>query len=157
MNASKMARAVAPYLATMVVALAACTVAVATPRAVPAGTFNGCPHAVWPLPGPLASYAPTVRVVVGRFVATTLAHRSKKPKEFVGARTTGVRLVSGWLPSGWIKAECGRTVWERSVAVSVYFPAMDLPHNPIGRCNDCDHITLITSRTSSGWTVWGIY
>jgi hypothetical protein len=56
-----------------------------------------------------------------------------------------------------IKDECGTTVWERSVEVGVYFPAMDLPHNPIGRCNAYDRITLFPSRTSSGWTVWGIY
>jgi hypothetical protein len=34
---------------------------------------------------------------------------------------------------------------------------MDLPHNPIGRCNACDRITLMASRTGKGWTVWGIY
>lgn len=92
-----------------------------------------------------------------RFVATTLARRSKTPKQFVGARTTGVSFVRNWLPSGWIKNECGKTVWLRSIAVYVYFPAMDLPHNPIGHCNDCDHMVLITSRTRRGWTVWGIY
>jgi len=157
MNASNVARAAAVHVAAMVVALAACTVAAAAPRAVPAGTFNGCPHGVLPLPSPLASYAPTVRKVVLRFVATTLAHKSNKPKEFVGARTLQVALVSRWFPSGWIRDECGKTVWERSVEAGVYFPAMDLPHNPIGHCNDCAHITLIASRTANGWTVWGIY
>jgi hypothetical protein len=152
-NASNVTRAVAICLAAVTAALAECAAAAAAPRAVPAGTFNGRPHDVLPLPGPLASYAPAVRKVVLNFVATTLAHESKKPNEFVGARTLQVALVSRWLPSGWIKDECGKTVWERSVEVGVYFPAMDLPHNPIGRCNACDRITLITSRTSSGWTV----
>jgi hypothetical protein len=30
--------------------------------------------------------------------------------------------------------------------VSVYFPAMDLPHNPIGHYNDCDQITFVASE-----------
>jgi len=68
-----------------------------------------------------------------------------------------VTLVRDWLASGWIKEECGRIVWQRSVAVGVYFAAMDVPHNPIGHCNDCDHITFITARTSSAWRVWGSY
>jgi hypothetical protein len=156
-NASNEARAVAVCLAAVSAALAACTVAGATPRAVPAGTVSGCPHNVLPLTAPLTVYAPSVRRAALRFVATTLAQRSKNPKQLVGAKTLQVALVSRWLPSGWIKDECGKTVWERSVEVGVYFPAMDLPHNPIGRCNACDRLTLIASRTPEGWTVWGIY
>lgn len=65
--------------------------------------------------------------------------------------------MRSWLPSGWIKSECGATVWERSLAVAVYLPALDLPHNPVGRCGDCDHLTFIASRVRDGWTVWGVY
>lgn len=119
--------------------------------------LHGCPPGVLPLTRPLASYARPVRSAVLHFVATTFARSAKNPKQFVGARTTGVELVRNWLPSGWIRDECGRTVWERSIAVFVYFPAMDLPHNPIGHCNDCDHTTFIASRTATGWTVWGVY
>jgi hypothetical protein len=144
-------------LAIAVSAISACAPAIAAPQSVPTGTFNGCPQHVLTLPGSAASYAPTVRTVVLRFVATTFARRSKTPKQLVGARATGVQLVRHWLPSGWIKRECGNAVWQRSIAVFVYFPAMDLPHNPIGHCNDCDHISFITSRTPTGWTVWGLY
>ena len=129
----------------------------ASGRSVPFGTFSGCPPHVLPLPDSAAQYAPTVRKVVLRFVATTFALRSKTPKKLDGARTTGVLLVRHWLPSGWIKSECGRNVWERSIAVQVYFPALDLPHNPIGHCNDCARLIFIASRTSTGWTVWGEY
>jgi hypothetical protein len=131
--------------------------AIASGKSVPAGTFSGCPRHVLPLPGSAASYAPTVRKVVLRFVATTFAPTSKRPKKLGGARTTGVLLVRHWFPSGWIKSECGRSVWERSIAVQVYFPALDLPHNPIGHCNDCARLMFVASRTSTGWTVWGEY
>jgi len=123
-------------LAIAVLAISACAAAAAAPRSVPTGTFNGCPQHVLPLPGSAASYAPTVRTVVLHFVATTFARRSKTTKQLVGAETTGVQLVRHWLPSGWIKSECGTAVWQRSIAVFVYFPARDLPHNPLGRCND---------------------
>jgi hypothetical protein len=145
------------WLAVAALAISAGSPASAAPQNVPAGTFYGCPHHVLPLPGSAASYASTVRAVVLRFVATTFARRSKTPKQLIGAQTTGVQLVRDWLPSGWIKSECGNAVWQRSIAVFVYFRAMDLPHNPIGHCNDCDHITFITSRTATGWTVWGLY
>ena len=152
-----MTRAAAVCVTAVTAAFASCTVAAATPGAVPAGTFNGCPRGALPLSAPLASYAPTVRKVVLRFVSTTLAHRSKTPNQLVGARTLQIALVSRWLPSGWIETECGKTVWERSVEVGVYFPAMDLPHDPIGHCNACDRLTLIASLTRSGWAVWGVY
>ena len=150
-------RVAAVCLVAGALASTASGVAAAAPQTVPAGTFSGCPHSVLPLPGPLATYAPAVRTTVLRFVATAFAHRSKNPKQLVGARASGVTFVRDWLPSGWIKDECGKTVWQRSVAVGVYFPAMDLLHNPVGRCNDCDHITFITARSPTGWMVWGEY
>jgi hypothetical protein len=123
----------------------------------PAGTFRGCPSSVLPLPGSAAAYAPVVRNVVLGFVHTGFAQMSRTPKKLVGASTGRVLLVRNWLPSGWIKTECGQIVWQNSIAVGVYFPAMDLPHNPIGHCNACDRITFLASETTRGWTVWGDY
>jgi hypothetical protein len=65
-------------------------------------------------------------------------------------------LVRQWLPSGWIKQECGLTVWRRSIAVAVYFPRLEKPHNPIGDCNACAVLTFIAARTGD-WTVWARY
>ena len=134
-----------------------CAVALAAPRGVPAGTFNGCPHAVEPLPSPLASYAPAVRGVVLAYVRTSFARTASTPAKVAGARTTGVFLTRKWIPSGWIKSECGASVWRWSVGVGVYFPALDKPHNPVGRCSDCARITFLLARTRSVWTVWGDY
>jgi hypothetical protein len=132
--------------------------AVASRSGVPPGTFSGCPHDTRPLPGrPLAAYAPTVRKAVLQFVRTSFVHLFKTPPKIAGARTTQVFLVTNWLPSGWIKRECGIALWRRSVGVSVYFPAMDPPHNPVGHCNACSHLAFLASRTLGGWTVWGDY
>ena len=120
------------------------------------GTFGGCPHDALPLPArPLRSYERTVRVAVLQFVRTSFVHISRTPGKLVDARATGVFLVRQWLPSGWIRSECGARVWRRSVGVGVYFPKMDPPHNPVGRCNDCAHVTFLASRTPGGWAVWG--
>jgi hypothetical protein len=122
----------------------------------PPGTFNGCPHDALPLPaGPLSSYQREARIAALQFVRTSFVHISRTPRKLVGARTTGVFLVRHWLPSGWIKTECGIGAWRRSVGVNVYFPKMDLPRNPVGRCNDCARITFLASRTLGGWTIWG--
>lgn len=112
------------------------------------GTYHGCPRSVQPLPAPLASSVPALRADVLAFARARVKQRG---------RVTDVRLVQNWLPSGWIARECGTAVWRRSVAVSVYFPALDPPHNPIGHCNSCASITFIASRTASGWTVWARY
>jgi hypothetical protein len=144
-------RAAATLFASVLVVLAA---AAAARAGVPAGTFHGCPAHVLPLP---TSYEPALDRIVLHFVHDPLAARSKDPSYVDGARVTGRILVRRWLPSGWIKDECGRLVWERSVAVSVYFPKLDLPHNPVGHCNECAVSLLIASWTARGWTVWGIY
>jgi hypothetical protein len=77
--------------------------------------------------------------------------------QLVGARVRLVILVRDWGPSGWIKSECGRKVWRNSVAVDVYFPRLDKPHNPVGHCNACAHLTFLAARTPGGWSVWGRY
>ena len=116
--------------------------------AVAPGTFHGCPRGVLPIPTP---YLAAVDRAVLRFV------RVKHAGDGVGAYGVDTRLVRRWLPSGWIKDECGRVVWERSVAVTIFFPKLDLGHNPVGRCNACAHLTYIAARTERGWTVWGNY
>jgi hypothetical protein len=71
-----------------------------------------------------------------------------------GAKEKAPFLVTDWLPSGWIRAECGLKVWKRSVVVTFRLPAMEYP-NPKGPCSDCAHVTLLLGRTAHGWTAWG--
>jgi hypothetical protein len=118
----------------------------------PSGTFAGCPHGALPLPGPASAYAAATRTVVLRLV-----HAHPSHAKTAGATTDFVQLVRQWQPSGWIKSECGLRVWNRSLVVGVYYPAMDPPHNPVGRCNDCARIRFILSKTQRGWLVWGFY
>jgi hypothetical protein len=93
-----------------------------------------------------------------QFVRTSLPNiGNQSADQLVGARIRQMILVRHWLPSGWIKQECGVTVWHNSVAVDVYFPRLDKPHNPVGHCNDCAHLTFLTARIRGGWTVWGDY
>jgi len=151
-------RAFASVVAVVAALGVLCGAALATTPGVPPGTFSGCPHDTRPLPvQPLATYAPSVRNAVLQFVRTSFTHISHKPAKLDGARTTGTFLVTRWVPSGWIKSECGLTLWHRSVGVNVYFPAMDPPHNPVGHCNDCAHIVFLAAPTGGGWTVWGDY
>lgn len=73
-----------------------------------------------------------------------------------GAQVGQPFFTRKWLPSGWIRTECGVKVWQRSVAVGVRFPAMEYP-NPKGPCNDCAHVTLLLGKTRHRWVVWGNY
>ena len=126
----------------------------AATTATPAGTFAGCPRGPLPLTGPLASYAPAARTRVLSFVR---AHTSRLTLKVDGARANRVLRTSAWLPSGWIKSECGLLVWKRSLAVGVFFPAMDPAHNPVGRCASCASITYLIAKLPRGWVVWGNY
>jgi hypothetical protein len=83
------------------------------------------------LPKPALAY-----VTVSRRVTMQFVREHPLGMKTAGAKMNGVLLVRHWLPSGWVKSECGLRVWERSVIVGVYYPAMDPPHNPIGHCND---------------------
>lgn len=144
--------------AVLAVVVASTTTARATPGGVPVGTFAGCPREVRPLPPRLADYEPAVKRTALDFVRTGFRkYAQSPPSALVGARVRQVLLVRHWLPSGWIKAECGLLGWERSVAVLVYFPRLDKPHNPVGHCNACAQLTFLLSRTRGGWTVWGRY
>jgi hypothetical protein len=144
-----------------VVLFAALLVGIAAARArstPPFGTFNGCPRETQPLPERVAAFERPLRGTVLRFVHTAFPRISKaRAEQLVGARVRAIILVRHWLPSGWIKSECGLTVWRNSVAVDVYFPRMDRPHNPIGHCNACAHLTFLAALTRGGWTVWGDY
>lgn len=134
------------------------TAAPARTAGPPPGTFSGCPHDTRPLPRRLSASVRTVRSAVEQFVRTSLWKVASAPaSELVGARVGDVVRVSDWLPSGWIRSECGRAVWRDSVAVGVYVPRLDKPHNPVGHCNACAHVTLLAARTAGGWTVWGDY
>jgi hypothetical protein len=93
-----------------------------------------------------------------QFVRTSFVKFAQTPPDrLVGARVRWIGPVRRWRPSGWIKTECGAAAWRNSVAVDVYFPLLDKPHNPIGHCNDCAHLTFLAARTAGGWTVWGRY
>jgi hypothetical protein len=118
----------------------------------PFGTFAGCPQATLPLPDAASTYAGTARKVVLAFVHTHPLHMKT-----AGATTASVLLVRHWLPSGWVESECGLRVWQRSLVVGVYYPAMDPPHNPIGHCNACARIRFLLSKTPRGWLVWGLF
>jgi hypothetical protein len=122
----------------------------------PPGTFSGCPHDTQALPGPLRSFERPVRIAVLQFVRTSFRTFARTPPSLLdGARVRSVWLVRDWLPSGWIRSECRIAVWRNSVAVDVYFPRLDRPHNPVGRCSDCAHVTFLATSTRGGWTVWG--
>jgi hypothetical protein len=155
----RMRRTLILAVAAAMVAAVACGAAPAARGGVPSGTFSGCPRDTRPLPPrPLVSYAPAVRGAALQFVRTSFLHLSvTAPAKLVGARITQILLVRDWLPSGWIKTECGLKVWQRSVAVNVYFPRLDPPHNPVGHCNSCAHLVFLAARTQGGWTVWGDY
>lgn len=148
----------APVLVAVVATGALVVVAAGVSARSPPGTFSGCPRDTRPLPRRLAGSERAVRIAVEQFVRTSLWKVTTTPaSELVGARVGDVVRVSDWLPSGWVRSECGRAVWRNSVAVGVYFPRLDKPHNPIGHCNACDRVTLLAARTTGGWTVWGAY
>jgi hypothetical protein len=138
------------------IAAAVCAAAMAASPGKPAGTFNGCPSGLVPPP---STYKPAVRHAASVFLTTTYAKWNEE--RHWGMRLTGARvgepfLVRHWLPSGWVRTECGNGVWRRSVGVNVSFPAMEYP-NPKGPCNDCAHVTLLLGKTSRGWVTWGNY
>jgi hypothetical protein len=140
-------------------AVVASSASARTVGGVPAvGTFSGCPRDTRPLPGPLSSFERPLRITVLQFVRTSFPKVAQTPpSKLAGALIRSLTLVRNWLPSGWIKRECGLLVWRNSVAVDVYFPRLDPPHNPVGHCNACAHVTFLAARTFGGWTVWGRY
>jgi hypothetical protein len=147
--------------ACVVAALAAATIsATARPASAgtPPGTFSGCPQNTRPIAGNVPTFERPLRVAVLQFVRTSFRNITTTPvRQLAGARIRRIILVRHWLPSGWIRRECGKAVWRNSVAVDVYFPRLDKPHNPVGHCNDCAHLTFLTALTRGGWTVWGDY
>ena len=144
---------IAVALAVLAVAVLAARAGTARPSGPPPGTFAGCPHRVRPLPTSLAGLP---RAVIA-FVHSRFLRIEPHHGDVTGARVVTVFRVSKWLPSGWIKSECGLNVWRRSAGVDVYFPKLDKPHNPVGHCNACASLVFIASLTSGGWTIWGDY
>jgi hypothetical protein len=132
---------------------------VAAPGAVgskPVRTFNGCPRGLEALP---ANWQPQARIEAREFLTTTYATWNRERHwglRLAGAQEGTPFLVRHWLPSGWIKSECGRIVWARSVGVTFVFPAMEYP-NPKGPCNACAHVTLLLGKTPTRWVTWGNY
>jgi hypothetical protein len=125
----------------------------------PAGTFNGCPTGVLPPASNAVEYAPTARRLALRFLRTNYARMNRSHHwglKLAGATAGQVLLVRHWLPSGWIKRECGLEVWQRSVVVPIGLPAMEYP-NPKGPCNSCARIAFLLAHTTGGWIVWGQY
>jgi hypothetical protein len=133
-------------LAGLAIALSSAALAATAHAGTPPGTFVGCPTGLKPVPANYRTATPPIAVRFAKAHAQGTRTR--------GARATMVLQVPHWLPSGWIKSECGLTVWQRSVAVNVEFPAMEYP-NPKGPCEDCAHLVYVLGYTTHGWTVWG--
>jgi hypothetical protein len=120
------------------------------------GTFNGCPRGLKALP---VTWRVQARAEAREFLTTTYAAWNRERHwglRLAGAQEGAPFLVRHWLPSGWIKSECGQTVWARSVGVTFVFPAMEYP-NPKGPCNACAHVTLLLGKTPTRWVTWGNY
>ena len=122
----------------------------------PVGTFSGCPRGLQALPLTWRHEAATGAMT---FLTTTYATWNRERHwglRMAGAQEGAPFLVRRWLPSGWIKSECGQTVWARSVGVTFVFPAMEYPY-PKGPCNACAHVTLLLGKTRNAWVTWGNY
>jgi hypothetical protein len=130
------------------VVLSAAALSATAHAGTPAGTFAGCPAGLRPVPANYLAATPPVAVRFAKAHAQGTRTR--------GAHATLVLRVPHWFPSGWIKTECGLTVWQRSVAVNVEFPAMEYP-NPKGPCDACAHLVYLLGYTAHGWKVWGNY
>lgn len=136
---------------------AACAAPALSGRAAkPAGTFSGCPSGLVPVP---AGFRTDARRAAALFLHTTYTRWNRVHHwgiRLAGAEVGPPVLVRDWLPSGWVKEECGTTVWLRSVVVPVGFPAMEYP-NPVGPCNACAHVAFLLGKTGQGWIAWGEY
>jgi hypothetical protein len=85
------------------------------------------------------------------FLTTTFARWNRQRHwgiKLAGAQERMLLPVRKWFPSGWVKRECGRAVWERSVVVDFDLPAM-------GPCESCAHVVFLLGKTRRGWITWG--
>jgi hypothetical protein len=139
-----------------VLVLGAAVCAATAHAGTPPGTFAGCPTG---LQSPPPNYAATARHAAGLFLTTTYTQWNRQHHwgiKLEGAQVGAPVRTQKWLPSGWIKSECGVAAWQRSVAVPIRFPAMEYP-NPKGPCDACAHTTFLLGDTAHGWKVWGSY
>jgi hypothetical protein len=117
----------------------------------PTGTFRGCPVGLEPLPTDATRWQPGARAAAHVFLTTTFARWNRQRHwrmKLAGAQERMLLPVRKWIPSGWVKRECGRTVWDRSVMVDFDLPAM-------GPCESCAHVVFLLGKTRRGWITWG--
>lgn len=140
---------------TITSALAAVCSALAASTAPVPGTFDGCPHGLLPLPSLSATDDAAIRHASTSFMRTTYAKLNSQRHwklQLASFQLGRAFLIRTWLPTGWIKQECSRAVWEKSAGVGVALPEM---RRADPACADCAHIVLILGKHKSGWAVWG--
>lgn len=113
------------------------------------GAAARCPPQPLPLPADLAEAArATLRFAV----------RSYAPRAGVVAtrgHVARLRALPDWAPGAFVRSACGRTAWERTLAVTVVFPVMYDDANPrLPGCDYCAGAIFLVSRTERGWRVW---
>ena len=85
------------------------------------------------------------------FLRTTYARWNRERhwhEKLAGAVFRKALPVRLWVQGAWVRRECGRSVWERSVMVEFDLPAM-------GPCESCAKVVLLLGETRRGWTAWG--
>ena len=117
----------------------------------PPGTFNGCPRGLQPLPAAAGAWQPQARAAATVFLRTTYARWNRERhwhEKLAGAIFRKALPVRRWVMGAWVKSECGRNVWARSVMVDFDLPAM-------GPCESCAKVVLLLGKTHRGWIAWG--
>ena len=117
----------------------------------PQGTFNGCPAAFDPLPAAGDAWKPQAAEAARVFLRTSYARWNRERQwheKLAGAVIRRVLPVRAWIMGAWVKSECGRSVWARSIMVDFDLPAM-------GPCESCAKVVLLLGKTRRGWTAWG--
>lgn len=149
-----------PALLALLVAIFVATGAATTSAAGrPAGTFHGCPDGLVALPASASLWRAQARQAGLHFLRTTYARWDRQRHwrlRLRGATAGRPFLASRWLPSGWIKTECGSTTRGRAVVLPIDLPAMRYP-NPVAPCGDCAGVRLLLGLTRHGWMAWGQY
>jgi hypothetical protein len=85
------------------------------------------------------------------FLTTTYARWNRERQwheKLAGPVFRKVLPVRTWVVGAWVKSECGRSVWARSVMVDFDLPAM-------GPCESCAKVVFLLGKTYRGWITWG--